>query len=128
MFISVSQNLPKTSYIKMVDVWLIFAQLVPWVEVCIAYFFCQQVTFKICHLLSCSFAPRCCYTQQWKRLGRRKVLEISTTMARSYRSLMNLGQSNTMQIFPRLMRQRPRQIPMEMEHQAETTSTTASAI
>ena len=29
MFISVSQNLPKTSYIKMVDVWLIFNLMIP---------------------------------------------------------------------------------------------------
>ena len=34
LFISVSQSLPQTAYVKMVDVWLIFAQLVPWVEVC----------------------------------------------------------------------------------------------
>ena len=33
LFISVSNNLPTTSYVKMVDVWLIFAQLVPFVEV-----------------------------------------------------------------------------------------------
>ena len=33
MFISVSQNLPKTSYIKMIDVWLIFNLIVPFVEV-----------------------------------------------------------------------------------------------
>ena len=33
MFISVSQNLPKTSYIKMVDIWLIFNLLLPFLEV-----------------------------------------------------------------------------------------------
>ena len=33
LFISVSGSLPQTAYIKMVDVWLIFAQAVPWVEV-----------------------------------------------------------------------------------------------
>ena len=33
LFISVSSALPSTAYVKMVDVWLIFAQLVPWVEV-----------------------------------------------------------------------------------------------
>ena len=33
LFISVSQSLPPTAYIKMVDVWLIFAQMVPFVEV-----------------------------------------------------------------------------------------------
>ena len=34
MFISVSENLPKTSYIKMVDIWLIFNLLIPFFEVC----------------------------------------------------------------------------------------------
>ena len=33
MFISVSNNLPKTSYIKMVDIWLIFNLLIPFFEV-----------------------------------------------------------------------------------------------
>ena len=33
LFISVSDSLPKTAYVKMVDIWLIFAQLVPWLEV-----------------------------------------------------------------------------------------------
>lgn len=33
LFISVSQSLPPTAYVKMVDVWLIFAQMVPFVEV-----------------------------------------------------------------------------------------------
>ena len=33
LFISVSQSLPQTAYVKMVDIWLIFAQVVPFVEV-----------------------------------------------------------------------------------------------
>ena len=33
LFISVSNSLPQTAYIKMVDVWLIFAQIVPWISV-----------------------------------------------------------------------------------------------
>ena len=33
LFISVSQSLPPTAYVKMIDVWLIFSQLIPWVEV-----------------------------------------------------------------------------------------------
>ena len=33
MFISVSGDLPKTSYIKMVDIWLIFNLIVPFFEV-----------------------------------------------------------------------------------------------
>ena len=32
MFIAVSENLPKTSYIKMVDIWLIFNLMVPFFE------------------------------------------------------------------------------------------------
>ena len=33
MFISVSEGLPKTSYIKMIDVWLVFVLLIPFFEV-----------------------------------------------------------------------------------------------
>lgn len=33
MFVSVSDSLPKTSYIKMVDVWLITSLLIPFFEV-----------------------------------------------------------------------------------------------
>ena len=33
MFIAVAQSLPATSYIKMVDVWLIFNLCVPFCEV-----------------------------------------------------------------------------------------------
>ena len=33
MFISVSNNLPKTSYVKMIDIWLIFNLLLPFIEV-----------------------------------------------------------------------------------------------
>ena len=33
LFISVSNSLPQTAYVKMVDVWLIFAQVVPWIYV-----------------------------------------------------------------------------------------------
>ena len=33
LFISVSQSLPPTSYVKMIDIWLIFAQLIPFLEV-----------------------------------------------------------------------------------------------
>ena len=38
IFISVSGSLPKTAYLKMIDVWLIFAQLIPFVEVIILTF------------------------------------------------------------------------------------------
>ena len=33
LFISVSSALPKTAYVKMIDIWLIFAQLIPFFEV-----------------------------------------------------------------------------------------------
>ena len=33
LFISVSQSLPPTAYVKMIDVWLIFSQLIPFAEV-----------------------------------------------------------------------------------------------
>ena len=33
LFISVSKSLPPTAYVKMIDIWLIFAQLIPFVEV-----------------------------------------------------------------------------------------------
>ena len=33
MFVSVSDSLPKTSYIKMMDVWLITSLLIPFFEV-----------------------------------------------------------------------------------------------
>ena len=33
MFASVMEKLPPTSYVRMVDVWLIFGQLIPFVEV-----------------------------------------------------------------------------------------------
>ena len=33
IFITVIDKLPSTSYVKMIDVWLIFAQLIPFTEV-----------------------------------------------------------------------------------------------
>ena len=33
-FINVSMSLPQTSYVKMVDVWLLFTLLIPFLEVC----------------------------------------------------------------------------------------------
>ena len=33
LFISVSSSLPTTAYVKMIDIWLIFAQLIPFFEV-----------------------------------------------------------------------------------------------
>ena len=74
LFISVSSALPSTAYVKMVDVWLIFAQLVPWVE----------VDFRVSvSVLLCSF--RCCFTQQWSKHDKRRDPVISTTTERSLR-------------------------------------------
>ena len=33
MFINVSNNLPKTSYVKMIDIWLLFNLTIPFAEV-----------------------------------------------------------------------------------------------
>ena len=33
LFISVSKSLPPTAYVKMIDIWLIFSQLIPFIEV-----------------------------------------------------------------------------------------------
>ena len=33
LFISVSSSLPPTAYVKMIDVWLIFSQTIPFIEV-----------------------------------------------------------------------------------------------
>ena len=39
LFISVSKSLPPTAYVKMIDVWLIFSQLIPFAEVRISFYF-----------------------------------------------------------------------------------------
>ena len=38
IFISVMEKLPPTSYIRMIDIWLIFGILIPFLEVCILTF------------------------------------------------------------------------------------------
>ena len=35
IFISVMEKLPPTSYVRMIDIWLIFSILIPFLEVCI---------------------------------------------------------------------------------------------
>ena len=46
MFISVSENLPKTSYIKMIDVWLVFVLFIPFFEVRVfVFYFCYLSWF-----------------------------------------------------------------------------------
>ena len=53
MFISVSENLPKTSYIKMIDVWLVFVLIVPFLEVLVIVFeFVSLFVFYVCFCLS----------------------------------------------------------------------------
>ena len=49
MFISVSENLPKTSYIKMIDVWLVFVLFIPFFEVRVFVFY----FFLSCFLSLC---------------------------------------------------------------------------
>ena len=48
MFVSVNDSLPKTSYIKMVDIWLIFTFCIPFIEVLIQTFkVSRDTSFKI---------------------------------------------------------------------------------
>ena len=55
LFISVSKSLPPTAYVKMIDIWLIFAQLIPFAEVSM-----QQVFVSIEDSLY-----RSCSTHLW---------------------------------------------------------------
>ena len=46
-FINVSNNLHKTSYVKMIDIWLIFNLLLPFIEVLIhSYMDTLRLTLK----------------------------------------------------------------------------------
>ena len=45
MFISVSNSLPNTSYVKMVDIWLIFCLVLPFVEVLIHTYKVSETDF-----------------------------------------------------------------------------------
>ena len=48
MFVSVNDSLPRTSYIKMVDIWLIFTFCIPFIEVLIQTFkVSRDTSFKI---------------------------------------------------------------------------------
>ena len=53
MFISVSNSLPTTSYVKMVDLWLIFTLLLPFTEVLIQTY--KVFLQKIFKLQFCTF-------------------------------------------------------------------------
>ena len=43
-FISVSSSLPATSYVKMVDIWMLFNLIIPFIEV---YNWSDEVTFNL---------------------------------------------------------------------------------
>ena len=66
LFISVSQSLPPTAYLKMIDIWLIFAQVrklsidKQWLQTLITIFFLIQTTntHGIHYLNICSFYER----------------------------------------------------------------------
>ena len=45
MFASVNESLPRTSYIKMVDIWLIFTFCIPFIEVLLQIY---KVSYQIC--------------------------------------------------------------------------------
>ena len=49
MFISVSNGLPKTSYLKMVDYWLVFNLILPFLEVVIHFTDCISYYTKSFH-------------------------------------------------------------------------------
>ena len=51
MFINVSNQLPKTSYIKMMDIWLIFNLILPFTEVLLH-------TYKVGRSQSLEVSPR----------------------------------------------------------------------
>ena len=60
-FISVAAGLPKTSYVKMIDIWLIFNLTVPFMEVVPHEIEIRNQSIKICrfffkHILSISVA------------------------------------------------------------------------
>ena len=38
LFISISDSLPRTAYVKMIDLWLIFNLLIPFVEIILISF------------------------------------------------------------------------------------------
>ena len=59
MFINVSNQLPKTSYIKMIDVWLIFNLCLPFTEVLLHTYKVTLLTLdrdKVLKLQASSFA------------------------------------------------------------------------
>ena len=44
LFVSVMENLPRTSYVRMVDIWLIYGQLLPFIQVVLVTYIeaCRQ--------------------------------------------------------------------------------------
>ena len=46
LFVSVMEKLPRTSYIRMVDIWLIYGQLFPFLEVVLVTFSCFNESWR----------------------------------------------------------------------------------
>ncbi len=46
LFLNTSASLPKTSYFKMIDIWMVFGLLLPFLEVC--FFFSTQRVPRPC--------------------------------------------------------------------------------
>ena len=57
MFISVSESLPKTSYIKMIDVWLVFVLLIPFFEVSLCFVMYHFFWLYFCFMLFLRGSP-----------------------------------------------------------------------
>ena len=63
LFISVSKSLPPTAYVKMIDIWLIFAQLIPFAEVKrIIHFLVIYLVYSIDIGMN---VDRFCFTHLW---------------------------------------------------------------
>ena len=45
MFVSVSNELPKTSYMKMVDYWLVFNLFIPFAEVLLHVYMVSKIIY-----------------------------------------------------------------------------------
>ena len=48
LFVSVMEKLPQTSYVRMVDIWLIYGQLLPFIQVVLVTYMesCREGKFK----------------------------------------------------------------------------------
>ena len=75
LFISVSKSLPPTAYVKMIDIWLIFSQLIPFAEVIYLFdlFIMSYTPALATSQPQCEFpetipTPQLLFTQQMKDL------------------------------------------------------------